>query len=764
MASQISVPRFRSKQSTNTSKATDDGKRCKANVRDATTVTGDDFVSMDKDINSIQEQHDEKQKIGDNWMTMMVSTLAGLAWSLIFPLKRFFSDDTNSYQKPDHKKPAPTDSEPRFTFANIIKMLEVIPWFYKMTLLKSPFLWMSIVIIDFVQGVIPVYTTAANAKLIDAVAQIMTDKEQGSISDVITHWATVHCVLQILEQLVALLREAIYTQLKNTIESNFRALTLEQMTRLDLSYFEDPQYSSIIDDRRHDYYSMTGMKMVSYIMDLGQCTVTLISRTVILTRQQIHWSIVPVAVCYPVVSMAFEMWERLQWTRRIEETKDIRINRQYLYRLITGDGVQMELKSFDLGHLFIEHLTRLDQILAARKLRDNMFDYFSSFTTSTFTYMVYCYMYTKIAMQAIDKEIGVGDVTVFISTANDISDTCKQLLWTFRNIYSICHELVQIHDFLSWKPKIVSPPDAVPYSTAEKEMRLENEDAHEFIGMGMHFEFREVSFRYPGATEDCLRNINLIVRPGEHIGIVGANGAGKSTLTKLLLRLYEPTSGTIFVNKHPIQHYDLSELRARIAPIFQDFQRYQLMVRDNIGFGDAERVDDLERIQEAARKGGADKFIEEKLEAKYEQKLSHSESKLSGGEWQRLALARAFMRNDEARLIVLDEPTAALVSFLLALLNTFMKRLIAVNIHILMLAFRHTQDALAEHQLFQRIRDLARHKTAVFVSHRFSTVKQADRIIVLADGTIAEQGSHDELMQLNEIYAKLFRMQAEAYV
>jgi ATP-binding cassette subfamily B protein len=245
--------------------------------------------------------------------------------------------------------------------------------------------------------------------------------------------------------------------------------------------------------------------------------------------------------------------------------------------------------------------------------------------------------------------------------------------------------------------------------------------------------FEQVSFSYPGSEEPALRQINLHIKPGDSLALVGENGSGKTTLIKLLTRLYQPDAGRILLDGLDLQQWQGDALRQRIGVIFQDFGRYQFLVGENIGAGDINHFEDRQRWQRAAEMGMAHEFID-KLPQKYDTQLGKwfkGGRELSGGQWQKIALARAFMRS-KADLLVLDEPTA-------------------------------TMDAAAESSIFEHFRELSRGKMTILISHRFSTVRMADQIVVIDKGRIVEQGSHEQLMKLGGQYAYLFSLQAQGY-
>jgi ATP-binding cassette subfamily B protein len=259
--------------------------------------------------------------------------------------------------------------------------------------------------------------------------------------------------------------------------------------------------------------------------------------------------------------------------------------------------------------------------------------------------------------------------------------------------------------------------------------------AHELPAAGALEELQAdgIGFRYPGAEHDAVAGVSIRIGRGETVALVGENGSGKTTTAKLLAGLFEPTAGRVLWNGADARSLDAGSLRGQIGVVFQDFVHYQLSARENIGLGDSTAVADTERVAEAARRGGIHEYLEQ-LPQGYETLLGKEfvgGHDLSGGQWQRIGLARAFFR--DAVLLVLDEPTASM-------------------------------DARSEHEIFERVQDLARGKSLLLISHRFSTVRSADRIYVLDAGRVVEQGSHDELMALDGLYAEMFRLQASAYL
>nr|MBA3805784.1 ABC transporter ATP-binding protein [Acidobacteriota bacterium] len=324
--------------------------------------------------------------------------------------------------------------------------------------------------------------------------------------------------------------------------------------------------------------------------------------------------------------------------------------------------------------------------------------------------------YVLILKAAVAGSITIGMFTFLTGSLARSRMSTQRVFLSLNGISEQAILLTDLFKVFEMKPSIRSSPDALPVPRRIRE----------------GFEFRGVSFSYPGSETFVVRNINLRIRPSESVALIGANGAGKTTLVKLLSRMYDPAEGQILLDGVDLRDYDLSELRARISVIFQDFMRYDLAIRENIGFGNLAALGDEQRLRSAAIKGGAEKLIG-RFPLGYDQVLGRrfkDGTDLSGGEWQKIALSRAFM--SDAQLLILDEPTASL-------------------------------DARAEDEFFRRFRGQNTGPMAVLISHRLSTVRMADKIVVLDQGEIREEGTHEELLRLGGRYAELFQLQAAAF-
>ena len=394
------------------------------------------------------------------------------------------------------------------------------------------------------------------------------------------------------------------------------------------------------------------------------------------------------------------------------------IRRQLDYLRVLGGSREAakELKLFGLREFLIERFTRLsDEIyrenvgLARRRLIAGAF---LSMVGTAGYYSAYVF----IVWRTIGGALTIGELTFLSGAIVQASGNIQQIFSTLASIADQALFLTDLLAFFAMRPTIYSKPNALP--------------APRPIVRG--FEFRNVSFRYPGSSRLVLNGLNFQLKPGERVALVGENGQGKTTIVKLMTRLYDPSEGQILLDGFDLREYSLEDLYREIGVIFQDFMRYEMTARENIAVGQIEEFARPEALELAAKKSMAAAVIE-RLPRNYEQMLGRRFDggvDLSGGEWQKVALARAYLRN--AQLLILDEPTAAL-------------------------------DARSEFEVFRRFAELTTGKTALFISHRFSTVRMADRVVVLENGKISEDGSHEQLASLGGHYAEMFEMQAVHY-
>ncbi len=388
----------------------------------------------------------------------------------------------------------------------------------------------------------------------------------------------------------------------------------------------------------------------------------------------------------------------------------------YLRYIGASDITAKEIKTFDLSGFIIGKFRILaDQFYEVNKklaMRRALWGSLFSGIGSAGYYVAYLY----IVFQTVQGNLTIGDLTFLAGSFSQMQMILQGILARFSSIAQSALYLQDLFDFFEMQSKISSPIDAIKIPAQIKD----------------GFVFENVGFKYPNSERWAVRNISFTLKAGEKLALVGENGAGKTTLVKLLNRLYDPDEGRILLEGIDIKKYNLLDYQEKVGVIFQDYVKFQMTVSDNIAIGKITERENKPQIEYSAKQSLADSVID-KLPQKYEQMLGKQFSKgveLSGGEWQKIALGRAYMR--DAQLLILDEPTAAL-------------------------------DARAEFEVFERFAELTQGKTAVLISHRFSTVRMADRILVLKNGEKVEIGSHEELLEMDGLYAELFHLQAKGY-
>jgi ATP-binding cassette subfamily B protein len=487
---------------------------------------------------------------------------------------------------------------------------------------------------------------------------------------------------------------------------------MEHSAKLDLASFEDPVFYDKLERAR--VQATDRVNMLNAIGNLIQQFVTLTSLAIALIWYN-PFLFVFLVICVVPSFLGESHFAFLGYSLAFRLTP-LRRELDYLRVLATSRESAKETKIFGLAPWLRERFSGLtdqligeNQAMARRRLGwGTMLSIVGS--------LGYYGAYAWVVVQALNGKLSIGTLQFLINSIAGAAAQIQSLFSTFSSIADQALFLTDLLEFFAVEPKIRSAAVAIP--------------APRPIQRG--FEFQNVSFRYPGADRLILKNLNFRIQPGERIALVGANGQGKTTFVKLMARLYDPSEGRILLDGRDLREYDIASLQHEIGVIFQDFVRYEMPARANIGVGRLEYLVDEARLREAAHKSQAEDVLN-KLAGGMDQMLGRRFEggvDLSGGEWQKFALARAYLR--DAQVLILDEPTAAL-------------------------------DAMAEYEVFRRFSELTEGRMAILISHRFSTVRMSDRIVVLEDGAIGEQGTHQELVGIGGRYAEMFELQAANY-
>jgi ATP-binding cassette subfamily B protein len=606
------------------------------------------------------------------------------------------------------------------TFRERLGALRNLPPFVRLVWETSRPLTLAQGALRLARALLPVAMLYVGKLIIDEVVALAREPHPGTLGewldagrlDAIALLVAVEFALAIASDLLARLVGLVDTLLAERVGTETSLRLMRHAATLDLEDFEDSELQDRLERARRQ--ASGRMTLMGQLFNQVQDAITIVSFAVGLLVYAPWLMLLLLVALVPSFIGEAHFNAQSYWLNyhRAPERREL----DYVRQTAASVETAKEVKIFNLNPFLLErYRTLAERFYEANKRiamrRAGWGGLLAAIGTAAY-YTAYAY----IVWRTIGGAFSIGDLTFLAGSFRRLHQMMEGLFAGLTQVAGQALYLDDLFSFFDIRPEIVSRPASRPLPDPIRE----------------GFVFEDVGLRYPGAERWAVRHLSFTLRAGEVLALVGENGAGKTTLVKLLSRLYDPDEGRILLDGRDLRDYDLQSLRAGIAVIFQDFVRYHLTAAENIAVGRIEALGDRGRIEQAARRSLADEVIR-KLPGGYEQvvgKRFRTGIDLSGGEWQKIAIARAYMR--EAQLLILDEPTAAL-------------------------------DARSEFEVFERFKELTRGKTAVLISHRFSSVRMADRIVVLGDGQVEAIGTHEELLQQGGRYAELFELQAAGY-
>ncbi len=595
----------------------------------------------------------------------------------------------------------------RETWAGVVRVIQLV-W------QTDRWLTSGLAATNILQSVLPVAQVWLAGRLIDEVAQGIQDSANRNdhIQSVII-LAIIQLAIFVGSSLLQAVGNITQQLMQEKVSITVQSQIMAHANTLDLADFENATYYDQLQEAQRESQRRPVM-MVSQVFGLARSIITFGSMVALLAS--LSWWIAALTLLSPIPAFISDSRYGWQGFGMMRRHSPVRRAMGYLTSLMTTDQYAKEVKLFTAGDHFIDRYNSVAQGYYQETKNLLVHRYLAGFGWGSLTTLASSGTFLYVAILAIRGQVTLGALTVYTQAANQVQGAFQGILGGIQGIYENGLYLSTLADLMDRQPRISAPEEPVPVT----------------VPFTRGIEFRNVTYRYPDRDVKALDDVSFVIEPGETIALVGQNGAGKSTIVKLIGRLYDPDEGQILINGVDIREYDPAELRRQISVMFQDFATYQFSAADNIGIGNVELMTEQALIEAAANRAGADVVIN-RLPAGYQTALGkwfEGGHQLSGGEWQKVALARAFMR--DAQIMILDEPTAAL-------------------------------DARAEYELFARIQELTTGKIALYISHRFSTARVADRIFVLERGRLVQAGTHEELMLQGGSYADLFELQAASY-
>jgi ATP-binding cassette subfamily B protein len=613
------------------------------------------------------------------------------------------------------RRPRPDDES--VTWKERLEALRYVPALFRLIWGTHRGYTAAMVILRVVRAFVPVVTFWVGKLILDSV--IAAKAGSGSLTQV-WRYLVMELGIVLVGEILARASSLIESLLGDLFSNAMSVQLMEHAAKLDLAQFEDPEFYDHLERARRQ--TVGRIALLSLLLSMSQDALTLLTLAGALIAYN-PWLLLLLAAAVVPSFLGETHFASLGYSLLFRWTPERR-QLDYLRYVGASDKTAKEVQMFGLAPWLTERYRDLSQRFYEENRNLSIRRGVVSALLSILGTVGYYGAYVVILIRAVKGDITIGTLTFLAASFGRGRDVIQNILLSASNVAEQALYLRDLFVFLDMRPTIESPPNARLVPTK--------------IQSG--FVFEDVGFHYPDSERWAIRNVDFTLRPGERVALVGENGAGKTTITKLLARLYDPTEGRITLDGVDLKEYDLVSLRHAIGVIFQDFVRYDMRFDENIGVGEIDSVRaELERsngtppsITAAAENSLAASLLP-RFSKGYQQMLGRRFDEgvdLSGGEWQKIALARAYIR--DAQVLILDEPTAAL-------------------------------DARAEYEVFLRFSELVAGRMAILISHRFSTVRMADRIIVLRHGKVEEQGSHEELLANGGLYEELFAMQAKGY-
>jgi ATP-binding cassette subfamily B protein len=600
------------------------------------------------------------------------------------------------------------------TWGERLQALKYVPPLLKLVYETHRGYTVAILLLRVVRSFIPLAVRWIGTLIIDGVIAAVRVRAAGGAID---WWhlgglVALELGIAVAGEGLARLSSLLESLLGDLFSNRISVRLMQHAATLDLAQYEDAETYDHLERARRQTVGRIGL--IALLLATGQDLITLASLGGVLLVQ-LPWLLLLLVIAVLPSFLGETHYAALGYSLLFSWTPERRLL-DYLRYVGASDEMAKEVKLFDLSDFLVGRYSKLsDEFYEANKrlaVRRNLV----STLFVTIGTLGYYAAYAVIVYLTVLGNFTIGALTFLAGSFRQSRDLIQRVLLSLSQVWEQSLYLSDLFTFFDVRPRVTSRPGARPVP----------------VPIRQGFEFQDVGFRYPGSDRWAVRHLSFTLERGERIALVGENGAGKTTLVKLLARLYDPDEGRILLDGVDLRDYELGSLRTNIGVIFQDFVRYDFVMKENIGVSQIERLEDEARIREAAQRSLAD-AVAGRLEHGYDQMLGRRFDggvDLSGGEWQKVALGRAYMR--DAQVLILDEPTASL-------------------------------DARAEYEVFLRFAELTRGRMAVLISHRFSTVRMAERILVLQGGELIDQGTHDELVTRGGLYAELFGLQAAGY-